>query len=129
MKKTLQTCTVILGLMATGSMTSLAEEETEGKKPPRAERGERGEGERRGQRRGGPRQIPKEMLEKFDKNGDGKLDEDERKEAMSARRAEFIKKYEAERRSKPSSTPQGEPVMDSSHCFQTVNRNGIAQNA
>ena len=94
MKKIFQTCTVIVGLMATGSMTSLAEEDTDGKKPPRAERGERGEGERRGQRRGGPRQIPKEMLEKFDKNGDGKLDEDERKEAMAARRAEFIKKYD-----------------------------------
>ena len=96
MKKTLQTCTVILGLMAAGSMTSIAEEETDRKKPPRAERSERGEGEgeRRGQRRGGPRQIPKEMLEKFDKNGDGKLDEDERKEAIRARRAEFIKKYD-----------------------------------
>jgi len=97
MKKTLQAYTVILAFSATGSMTSVAVEETDEKKPPRVERSERGErdqGERRGQRRGGPRQVPKEMLEKFDKDGDGKLDEEERKEAMSARRAEFIKKYD-----------------------------------
>ena len=95
MKKTLQAFSVVLGLLATGSTTSLAEED-KGEKKPRAERGERGEGERRGQgqRRGGPRQVPKEILEKFDKNGDGKLDEDERKAAQRARRAEFIKKYD-----------------------------------
>ena len=89
MKKTLQAYTVILAFSATGSMTSVAVEETDEKKPPRVERSERGErdqGERRGQRRGGPRQVPKEMLEKFDKDGDGKLDEEERKEAMKARR-------------------------------------------
>ena len=93
MKKTLQAFTVVLGLLATGSTTSLAEED-KGKKKPRAERGERPEGERRGPPRGGARQVPKEILEKFDKNGDGKLDEDERKEAQRARRAEFLEKYD-----------------------------------
>ena len=93
MKKTLQAFSLVLGLLATGSINSLAEED-KGKKKPRAERGERPEGERRGPPRGGARQIPKEILEKFDKNGDGKLDEDERKEAQRARRAEFLKKYD-----------------------------------
>ena len=91
MKKTLQAFSLVLGLLATGSINSLAEEDKGEKRPPRAERGE---GERRGPPRGGSRQIPKEILEKFDKNGDGKLDEDERKAAMAARKAEFIKKYD-----------------------------------
>ena len=94
MKKTLQAFSLVLGLLATGSINSLAEEDKGEKKPPRAERGERGEGQRQRPSRGGARQIPKEILEKFDKNGDGKLDEDERKAAMAARKAEFIKKYD-----------------------------------
>ena len=42
MKKTLQAYTVILAFSATGSMTSVAVEETDEKKPPRVERSERG---------------------------------------------------------------------------------------
>ena len=61
-----------------------------------AERDERPEGERRGPgpRRGGPRKVPKEILEQFDKNSDGKLDEEERKAMMRARRAKFLEKYD-----------------------------------
>ena len=36
----------------------------------------------------------KEWIEKFDKNGDGKLDEAERKDAGAARKAEFLKKFD-----------------------------------
>jgi len=36
----------------------------------------------------------KQWIEKFDKNGDGKLDEAERKEAAAARKADFIKRFD-----------------------------------
>ena len=36
----------------------------------------------------------KQWIEKFDKNGDGKLDEAERKAAAAARKAEFLKKFD-----------------------------------
>jgi len=36
----------------------------------------------------------KQWIEKFDKNGDGKLDEAERKEAMAARKADFLKRFD-----------------------------------
>ena len=36
----------------------------------------------------------KQWIEKFDKNGDGKLDEAERKAAVEARKAEFLKKFD-----------------------------------
>jgi Ca2+-binding EF-hand superfamily protein len=36
----------------------------------------------------------KQWIEKFDKNGDGKLDEAERKAAGAARKAEFLKKFD-----------------------------------
>ena len=36
----------------------------------------------------------KKWIEKFDKNGDGKLDEAERKAAGAARKAEFLKKFD-----------------------------------
>ena len=82
--KTLQVFSLIAGILATGSLSALAEDDKGKKKrPPRAERGERPEGER--PRRGGPRQVPKEILEKFDKDGDGKLNEEERKAAMKDR--------------------------------------------
>ncbi|MFP6895015.1 MAG: EF-hand domain-containing protein [Roseibacillus sp.] len=100
MKKTLRLFSLVLGILAAGTFSTLADE-SDGKKPGRgsgerggAERdGKRGDGERGG-RRGGARQIPKEILEKYDKNKDGKLDEDERKAFMEARRAEMIKKYD-----------------------------------
>jgi hypothetical protein len=102
MKKTLRLFSLVLGILAAGTFSTLAvDDEGDGKKPGRgsgerggAERdGKRGGGERGG-RRGGARQIPKEILEKYDKNKDGKLDEDERKAFMEARRAEMIKKYD-----------------------------------
>ena len=36
----------------------------------------------------------KQWIEKFDKNGDGKLDEAERKEAIAARKADFLKRFD-----------------------------------
>ena len=36
----------------------------------------------------------KQLIEKFDKDGDGKLDEAERKAAGAARKAEFLKKFD-----------------------------------
>ena len=36
----------------------------------------------------------KQWIEKFDKNGDGKLDEAERKAAMAARKADFLKRFD-----------------------------------
>ena len=36
----------------------------------------------------------KQWIEKFDKNGDGKLDEAERKAAGAAKKAEFLKKFD-----------------------------------
>jgi hypothetical protein len=95
MKKTLRLFSLVLGILAAGTFSTLADE-SDGKKPGRGggERdGKRGDGERGG-RRGSARQIPKEILEKYDKNKDGKLDEDERKAFMEARRAEMIKKYD-----------------------------------
>lgn len=51
----------------------------------------KGEGKKRPE---GPRQVPKEILEKFDKDGDGKLSKEERQAAMEARKAEMLKKYD-----------------------------------
>ena len=44
--------------------------------------------------RGGARPVAKEILEKFDKDKDGKLSAEERKDASDARRAEMIKKFD-----------------------------------
>lgn len=41
-----------------------------------------------------PQHVPKEILEKFDKDGDGKLNEAEAKAAREARQAEMLKKYD-----------------------------------
>jgi len=38
--------------------------------------------------------VIKQLIEKFDKDGDGKLDEEERKAAGAARKAEFLKKFD-----------------------------------
>jgi hypothetical protein len=48
--------------------------------------------EKRGPREGRP--VPPEVLEKFDKDGDGKLNEEERKAAMEARQAEMLAKFD-----------------------------------
>ena len=56
--------------------------------------------EREGGKKGGPpegRPSREEMIKKFDKDGDGKLSEDERAElrkAMEARRKEFMAKFD-----------------------------------
>lgn len=53
----------------------------------------KGEGKPKGPREGG-RPVPKELLEKFDKDGDGKLSAEERKAAMEARQAEMLAKFD-----------------------------------
>ena len=67
--------------------------------------------------RGGNRPVPQEMLKKFDKDGDGKLNEDERKAAGQARKAEMLKRFdkdgdgklsEEEREALPKRGPRGE---------------------
>lgn len=97
MKRTIRVFSVILGVLAAGTFTAVADDdEKKEKKERKGERAERGErdGEGRRGRRGGPRQVPKEILEKYDKDKDGKLNEEERKAAMEARRAEFLKKFD-----------------------------------
>ncbi len=48
-----------------------------------------------GGREGRPgRQVPPEVLKKFDKDGDGKLSPEEAKAAREARQAEMLKKYD-----------------------------------
>lgn len=53
-----------------------------------------GRGKGRPEGKKGPRPLPKEIVEKFDKNGDGKLNQEERKAAYEARKAEMLKKYD-----------------------------------
>ena len=56
----------------------------------------KGEG-KKGARGAGPRPVPQpsaEMIKKYDKDGDGKLSQEERKAAMEGRRAEMMKKYD-----------------------------------
>ncbi|BCX48468.1 hypothetical protein HAHE_23760 [Haloferula helveola] len=72
-----------LALLVAGSITASAQD---GDKP----KGPRGD-----------RQLPPQILEKFDKDGDGKLNEEERKAAMEARkgqaearRKEMLEKYD-----------------------------------
>lgn len=96
MKKTLQLFSLVLGVLAVGSVSSLADGEKEegGKKRggPQAERGGK-DGERRGGRggRGGRPEltdVQKKQMEaarkKADANGDGKIEGDERKALMTA---------------------------------------------
>ncbi|MEN8756293.1 MAG: EF-hand domain-containing protein [Akkermansiaceae bacterium] len=42
----------------------------------------------------GPRPLPQEIVEKFDTDGDGKLNKEERKAAFEARKAEMLQKYD-----------------------------------
>jgi hypothetical protein len=63
----------------------------------------------RGERRGGGRQLPPEVVKEFDKDGDGKLSDDEAKaarEAMQAKREEarkkMLEKYDADKDGKLS---------------------------
>lgn len=95
MKRTIRVFSVILGVLAAGTFTAVADDDEKKEKKPRAEREGRGDRDGEGRRgRRGPRQVPKEILEKYDKNKNGKLDEDEMKAAREARRAEFIKKFD-----------------------------------
>jgi Ca2+-binding EF-hand superfamily protein len=78
-------CTT-LAILTAGSLSAVAQE-----------KGKRPEGDRP------QRKVPPELLEKFDKNGDGKLDEAERKEAAEARKggmekrhAEMIKRFDTD---------------------------------
>ncbi|MDQ8192229.1 EF-hand domain-containing protein [Roseibacillus persicicus] len=72
MKKTLL---IVAGILAP---LALQAEPTEGAKKERPARA--------------PRELPAEVIAKFDKDGDGKLDEEERKAAREARRAEMEKR-------------------------------------
>ncbi|MCP5536336.1 MAG: hypothetical protein H7A51_08905 [Akkermansiaceae bacterium] len=79
------TKTLMTGIAAAIALSMTANAEGDGKKGPRD-----------GKRPGGPHP---ELLKKFDKDGDGKLNEEERaaaKEAMEARRAAFIKKHDTD---------------------------------
>jgi hypothetical protein len=78
MKKTL---TLILGVLAAGTMFSLAQDEGEKKTEGEGQRGGGGP-------RGGGRGIPQAMLEKYDANKDGKLDDEERKAAREGMQAD-----------------------------------------
>lgn len=51
-------------------------------------------GDRPGGHRGPSGPMPKEMIAKFDKDGDGKLNAEERKAAMDARKTDMLKKYD-----------------------------------
>ncbi|MEM1058673.1 MAG: hypothetical protein AAGK14_05450 [Verrucomicrobiota bacterium] len=52
---------------------------------------DRAEGKKSGQR-----QLPPEVIEKFDADGDGQLNEEERQAAREARRANMLEKYDAD---------------------------------
>ena len=52
--------------------------------------------------RGGARPVAKEILEKFDKDKDGKLNAEERKVAGEARKAEILKKFDKDKDGKLS---------------------------
>lgn len=89
---------IILGVLVSSfSLTSISTYAADGDrpKPPGERDGERPKrGERDGERpkRGeGDRPIPPEILEKFDADKDGKLNEDERKAAREAHLKEFDK--------------------------------------
>lgn len=53
-----------------------------------------GKGKGRQGDRKGPRPLPKEIVEKFDKDGDGTLNQEERKAAFEARKTEMLAKYD-----------------------------------
>lgn len=72
MKKTLL---IVAGILAP---LALQAEPTEGAKKEKAPRA--------------PREVPAEVIAKFDTDGDGKLNEEERKAAGEARKAEFAKR-------------------------------------
>jgi len=48
----------------------------------------------KGRRPGGPGPVPAEVLAKFDADKDGKLNAEERKAAMEARKAEMMKRFD-----------------------------------
>lgn len=86
MKSTLHSLSLVTGLLALGATSALAED---------------GEGKKKGPRPGGPDRAA--LLEKFDKDGDGELNEEERKAAreareaqMKERRAEMIAKFDTD---------------------------------
>lgn len=77
-----------------------------------------GKGPKGGGKKGG-RPIPAEILEKFDTDGDGTLNEEERKAARSARReltqkrrAEMLAKYDVDKDGKLSPEEQKAAMLD-----------------
>lgn len=75
----------LVTFLAIGSFLAMSAAPIMAQDAPQRER--RGEGQRGGR-------LPEEYTKKFDKNGDGKLDEGERAEAMKAYREEQMKKYD-----------------------------------
>jgi len=65
---------IALGLSLTGVLTQAADGEKKPTPPPRADRSE--------------------IFKKYDKNGDGKLDEEERAALQKERQQEMLKKYD-----------------------------------
>ena len=81
---------IAVGLISTGNLQ--AEDNKKGKGPGQ------GQGEGKGKGRPGSPEMRKMMLEKFDKDGDGKLNEAERaqaKKAMEKKGAEMFAKADA----------------------------------
>lgn len=76
-------------LLAASSLAGFAQDE---KKP---------DGEQR-ERRGGRGQVPPAVLKEFDKDGDGKLSEDERKAAREAAQKKVLEKYDKDKDGKLS---------------------------
>jgi len=74
MKKVIYVATLLVAAVC------MAEEKAAAAKSPEGQRGH-----------GGPHSMPKEMIAKFDKDGDGKLSEDE---AKAAREAAMMKRFD-----------------------------------
>jgi Ca2+-binding EF-hand superfamily protein len=47
-----------------------------------------------------PHKLPPEVIAKFDKDGDGKLNDDEKAEAKAARKKEMLEKFDADKNGK-----------------------------
>ena len=85
-----KTILTALALVAASTFAAHAQEE----KP--------GEGGRERRGGGGPRQVPAAVLKEFDKDGDGKLNEEEAKAAREAAQKKMLEKYDTDKDGKLS---------------------------
>lgn len=100
MKNTIKYGALITGILAAATFGASAEEGKDGK---------------RGGPRGGDRTPPKEILEKFDKDGSGDLNETERaalRADMEKRRGEMIAKYDTDKDGKLGEDERKKMVLD-----------------